>query len=168
MTDEGPVATGRLGYRLEWDPGPGRRLYLRLVRARRAYDVAPSSLQLPGVTITHSSTTVFEGGTPADIVNGALVFAKGSFDASSKSLFATWIEVVKAGAPAARVAGTVSDFVSLSDLRIGGQRVDASNARYVDGEPSALADGRLVMATGEMAERNGVRVFVATQVRFMQ
>ena len=134
----------------------------------RAYDVAPSSLQLPGVTITHSSTTVFEGGTPADIVNGALVFAKGSFDASSKSLFATWIEVVKAGAPAARVAGTVSDFVSLSDLRIGGQRVDASTARFVDGEPSALADGRLVMATGEMAERNGVRVFVATQVRFMQ
>lgn len=134
----------------------------------RAYDVAASSLQLTGVTITHSSTTVFEGGTHADIVNGALVFAKGQFDAASKSLFATWIEVVKGNAPAARVAGTVSDFVSVADLRIGGQRVDASGARFVDGQVSMLTDGRLVMATGEMAERDGVRVFVATQLRFMQ
>jgi len=134
----------------------------------RAYDVAPSSFKLPGVTVTHSSVTVFEGGTYADIANGALVFAKGRLDGSGKHLFATWVEVVKGDAPAARVAGPVSDFVSTSDFRIAGQRVDASAAQIVDGQVSALADGVLVMATGALAERDGVRVFVATTLRFMQ
>lgn len=33
--------TGRLGYRVEWDFAPSSRAYLRLSRARRAYDGAP-------------------------------------------------------------------------------------------------------------------------------
>jgi hypothetical protein len=65
------------------------------------------------------------------------------------------------------VAGTVSDFVSLGDLRIGGQRVDASGATWVGGQSSSLANGAVVMATGSLVERNGVRVFVATKLRFM-
>jgi len=34
-------ATGRLGYRVEWDFAPSSRVYLRLARLRRAYDGAP-------------------------------------------------------------------------------------------------------------------------------
>jgi hypothetical protein len=134
----------------------------------RASDVAPSSFRLPGgMTITHSSATVFEGGTSADIVNGALVFAKGRADSTGRSMFATWVEIVKGEAAGARVAGVVSDFVSLADFRVGGQRVDASGATLVDGQSSALGDGTVVMATGSLVERNGVRVFVVTKLRFM-
>jgi hypothetical protein len=133
----------------------------------RAYDVAPSSFKLPGVTVTHSSATIFEGGTAADISNGALLFAKGRVDPATRSMFASWVEVVKGESPGARVAGTVSDFVSLGDLRIGGQRVDASGATWVGGQSSSLANGAVVMATGSLVERNGVRVFVATKLRFM-
>lgn len=152
--------------RIEFLPDPATAGFS--VVGGRAYDVAPSSFRLPGVTVTHSSATVFEGGTPADIANGALVFAKGRFDPASKSLFATWVEVVKDGSPAARVAGAVSDFVSLADFRVAGQRVDASAAQIVDGQSTALGNGVLVMASGALAERDGVRVFVATQLRFMR
>lgn len=133
----------------------------------RAYDVAPSSFKVPGVTVTHSSATVFEGGTSADITNGALVFAKGRVDAANRSMFASWVEIVKGESVGARVAGSVSDFVSLADLRIGGQRVDASAAQWVDGPSSTMANGVVVMATGSLVERNGVRVFVVSKVRFM-
>lgn len=135
----------------------------------RASDVAPSSFKLPGgITVTHSSATIFEGGTSADIANGALVFAKGRVDGTAKTMFATWVEIVKGESTAARVAGQVSDVVSLSDFRIGGQRVDASSAQLVDGQATALTAGAVVMATGSLAERSGVRVFVATKLRFMQ
>lgn len=138
------------------------------VAGGRAYDVAASSFKLPGVTVTHSSNTVFEGGTSADIVNGVVVYAKGRYDAANKGLFATWVEIVKGDSPASRVAGTISDFVSASDFRIGGQRVDAAGAEVIDGQVSGLGNGVIVMATGSLAERNGVRVFVATKLRFMQ
>jgi Domain of unknown function (DUF5666) len=137
------------------------------VAGGRAYDVAASSFKLPGVTVTHNSHTVFEGGTSSDVANGVLVYAKGRYDAANKALFATWVEVVKGDAPASRVAGAVGDFVSAADFRIGGQRVDASNAEFVEGQSSGLANGVIVMATGSLVERNGARVFVATKLRFM-
>lgn len=138
------------------------------VAGGRASDVAASSFTLPGVTVTHNSNTVFEGGTYADLANGVLVYAKGRYDAKNKALFATWIEIVKGDAPASRVAGAISDFVSSADFRINGQRIDASAAEYVDGTATSLGNGAVVMATGSLVERNGVRVFVATKLRFMQ
>jgi Domain of unknown function (DUF5666) len=133
----------------------------------RAYDVTPSSFRLPGILVTHSSATTFEGGGYNELVNGATVYLKGRLNSSKQGLFATWVDVVKADAATARVLGTVSDFASRSDFRINGQRVDASNAEIADGEVTALIDGAHVMATGALAERDGRRVFVATKLRFM-
>ncbi len=133
----------------------------------RAYDVSPSSFKLPGMTVTHSSATEFEGGTSADVVNGALVVVRGRVGTDKKSLSAAWVEVVGGEAASARALGEVSDFVSLADFRVGGQRVDASAATVADGQVSGLVDGASVMATGSLVLREGVRVFVATQLRFM-
>ena len=137
------------------------------VLSGRAYDVSPSSFKLPGMTVTHSSATMFEGGTSADVASGDLVVVRGRVGTDKKSLSATWVEVAKGESPAARALGEVSDFVSLADFRIAGQRVDAS-AATVDGQVSSLVDGASVMATGSLVLRDGVRVFEATQLRFMQ
>ncbi len=134
----------------------------------RAYDVTGSSFRLPGMTITHSSATIFEGGTSADVVNGALVYVKGRVSSNKQGMFASWVDVVKGDAPAARVLGSISDFSSRSSFRVNGQRVDASGAEIVDGQVSALADGVMVMATGSLVEVDGRRIFVATKLRFMQ
>jgi hypothetical protein len=138
------------------------------VLSGRVYDVASSSFRLPGMTITHSSATVFEGGTAADVENGAQVYVKGRVSSNKQGMFASWVDVVKGDAPAARVLGSISEFSSRSNFRINGQRVDASNADIIDGQVSSMADGVQVMATGSLVEVDGRRIFVATKLRFMQ
>ncbi len=134
----------------------------------RAYDVADGRFKLPSVGVSWTSGTNFEGGEAADIANGVMVFAKGRYDANSKSVAATWIEIVKADSATPRVAGAVSDFVSLADFRIGGQRIDASGAVLLEGQASDLGNGDVVMVSGSIVERNGARVLVANKLRFMQ
>ncbi len=58
------------------------------------------------------------------------------------------------------ISGVVSGFVSISDFLIGSQRVDASNARFDHGAPSALTNGITVMVEGVIV--NGI--LVATEV----
>ncbi len=134
----------------------------------RAFDAVTYRFKLPNVGVNYTAETVIEGGTAADIANGVLVFAKGRFDPATRSVNATWIEVVKADQYVPRVAGSVSGYVSLADFRVGGQRVDASGATLVDGQASDLVNGVAVLATGQLVERDGARVLVATQLRFMQ
>jgi hypothetical protein len=137
------------------------------VLSGRASAVALSSFTLGDVGITHSSATVFEGGTFASLVNGAPVIVKGVYNTQTGALFATWVYLVDASSTALQVGGAVSDFVSVSDFRVNGQRVDASSAQVVDGQVSALADGVFLLVTGELVDRDGSRVFVASRVRFL-
>ena len=58
------------------------------------------------------------------------------------------------------LTGAVSGFVSISDFMIGSQHVNASNARFDHGAPSALANGMTVSVEGVIV--NGI--LVATEV----
>jgi hypothetical protein len=123
---------------------------------------------LPGVGVRYSAQTAFEGGTAADLVNGVLVFAKGRYDAPTKAVVATWIEVVKTDASVPRVAGPVSEFVSLANFRIGGQSVDAAGATILDGTAADVGNGVVVLVQGQLVDRDGKRVLVAQKLRVMQ
>lgn len=136
--------------------------------AGRAYDAVTYRFKLPNVGINYTAQTTIEGGTAADITNGVMVYAKGSFDPATRSINATWIEVVKADQRGPRATGPVSDYVSLANFRVGGQRVDATAATLVDGQAADLANGVPVMVTGSLVERDGERVLVAAKLRFMQ
>ena len=59
-----------------------------------------------------------------------------------------------------KVSGVVSSFVSLADFMIGSRHVDASNARFDHGAPSALINGISVAVEGVLV--NGI--LVATEV----
>jgi len=133
----------------------------------RAFDVADGTFSLPGIGVRFDANTVFDGGSAADLVNGQSVLAKGRFDPTIHALRATWIEIVKAEANAPRVAGPIGDFVSVSDFRVGGQKVDASQASFADGEAASLANGAVVEAVGSLREVAGARVLVATKLRFL-
>ncbi len=89
---------------------------------------------MPGIAVGFNTNTVLEGGTAADLSNGVLVLAKDLFDRTTHAVKATWIEIVRDDAKQPRVSGPVGDFVSASDFRVGGQKVDASQATLVDGE----------------------------------
>ncbi len=58
------------------------------------------------------------------------------------------------------VSGTVSGFVSISDFMIGSQRVNAANARFEHGAPTALVNGLAVTVEGVIV--NGT--LMATEV----
>lgn len=59
--------------------------------------------------------------------------------------------------------GYVSEFRSLADLRVGGQRVDAAQASIVGGSPATLGNGAYVLMEGNMTGG----VFVARRVEIL-
>ncbi|MEI7466483.1 MAG: DUF5666 domain-containing protein, partial [Burkholderiales bacterium] len=135
----------------------------------RVSDFANNSFKLPGgVLVTVNNATVFEGGTLADLANGVEVLAKGLVNGQTKTLTATWIQVRKPDISNVRVAGAVSDFVSVFDFRVGGQRIYNNGATYKDGVAGDLANGRVLEVTGAIvADSAGNKVVKATEVRFL-
>jgi len=95
------------------------------------------------------------------------VLAKGLFDPSSKTVVATWIEIVTLEAGLPRVAGTIGEFKSLADFRIGAQAIDASGATLVDATAAEFGSGAVVEAVGGVSEIGGVRVLQATRLRLL-
>jgi len=133
----------------------------------RAFDVVDGGFKLPGIAVSTGANTVFDGGTAADLANGVMVLAKGTFDPATHSIRASWIEIVKTDTGVPRVAGPVGDFVSAADFRVGGQKVDASQASFADGEAANLGNGAVVEAVGSLNEVAGAKVLVATRLRFL-
>lgn len=133
----------------------------------RAFDVVDGGFKLPGIAVSYTGNTAFAGGSAADLANGVMVLAKGTFDATTHAIKATWIEVVTEDASVPRVAGPVGDFVSAADFRVGGQKVDASGASFADGEAANLGNGVVVEAVGSLSEVAGAKVLVATKLRFL-
>ncbi|AZN36441.1 DUF5666 domain-containing protein [Iodobacter ciconiae] len=95
----------------------------------------------------------------ASLVNGVKVEA--SVLKSGNQLQAQKIEI-KGRASTLEVKGAVSDFVSVSDFKVAGQKTDASKAEFNDGKSSDLASGRVVEVKGAL--NNGV--LIATKVSF--
>lgn len=58
--------------------------------------------------------------------------------------------------------GAISEFVSVADFKVGGNRVNAASAAFVNGTAGALANGRRVAAVGKLSSG----VLLATRVTF--
>ncbi|MBC7717144.1 MAG: hypothetical protein H7143_09435 [Pseudorhodobacter sp.] len=124
------------------------------------------NFKLPGMGVSVSSATVFVGGTAADLSNGVLVQVKGRYNPATKTVAAARLEIVKLEAGLPRVAGAVSEFTSLSNFRIGGQRIDASQAILSDGVAADLKVGALVEVVGTVTGTGDRRVLTATKLHF--
>ena len=144
-------------------------LYLRGV----AYDVTASEFKLAGVTISITAQTKFVGGVASDLSNGSninmqaklivapesMILATGGAvtlpsTAALPKLIAVQIELLqrpKADA-ALSVEGIVSDFTSIGNLRVAGQRVDASLAVIEGGVLGDITNGKTVQVTGQIVD----------------
>lgn len=157
---DGVVQVTRLEFLGDLAPAPA-------VVGGRLYDLVDGGFKLPGMAVSYSADTVFDGGSAADLANGRLVLVKGRFDAATRTVVASWIEIVGADADRPRVAGTVSAVTSAADVLIGTQRIDASSAEFVDGSAADLVPGAVVEAVGTIAVRDGGNVLVASRLRFL-
>jgi Domain of unknown function (DUF5666) len=132
----------------------------------RISNLAESGFKLPGMTVSISATTVYAGGSAADLANGVMVQVKGRYNAETKTVAATKLEIVKVEANTSRVAGTVGEFTSISNFRIGGQKVDASQAALSDGVAADLKVGAVVEVVGTVSGSGDTRVLTATKLHF--
>ncbi len=122
-------------------------------------DVMTTSFKLNGVTVSIANDTVFEDGTAASLVNGARVSVKLKTPTTAEPFVAAKIEFesTQSLTPTVRVESLITDFVSISDLRVGGVKVDASAATFVRGVAGDLANGRRVKVEGVVNEAGVVK-----------
>ena len=131
----------------------------------RISDLAPGGFKLPGMVVSFNDDTVFDGGSRADLGNGVMVLAKGKYNAATKTVAATWVELITEDAYLPRVAGGISEYRSLANFKIGPQRIDASKAVFIHGTADDLAVGVLVEAVGQLVTVDGQRVLQASKLR---
>ena len=129
-----------------------------------AYDVDVSGgvFKLNGTVVRLGSTTTVEGSL-ANLRNGTRVEVYGTVVAGQ--LVASRLQIRTADpVELVRVRGMIGDFVSASDFRVAGQKLDASAATFEPaGRSSAdLANGRFVEARGSVVDG----VLKASKVEF--
>jgi Domain of unknown function (DUF5666) len=123
-------------------------------------DAATGVFKINGTVVRTNTSTTFSGTTTnlktgvhveveGTLVNGELVARKIEFHDAEDN--------VKAA-----VRGDVTDYISSSDFRLNGQKVNASNAVFDNGKASNIANGVQMEAKGKMV--NGV--LVADAVKF--
>lgn len=131
----------------------------------RISELGNGKFKLPGMAVSYTGSTKFEGGNADDLAAGVMVLAKGKFNAATKTVAATWIELITEDAYKPRVAGGISEFKSVANFKMGPQRIDASSATFINGSASDLAVGVLVEVVGELITVDGQRVLKATKLR---
>jgi hypothetical protein len=115
---------------------------------------------LNGTVVSFSGTTLVQGSLDS-LRNGTRVEVEGTVVGGV--LVASRIEIeTQDGSTVARVRGVVSDYVSIANFRVAGQKVDASGATFSGGVAADLANGRQVEARGAAVDG----VLVAVQVTF--
>ncbi|MGB5718627.1 MAG: DUF5666 domain-containing protein [Gammaproteobacteria bacterium] len=111
---------------------------------------------LGGVTVTFEGTTEFED-LPGTVANGQYVEVEGTL-ATASSITASRIELEEEGfddVDEISLEGIVTDFNGISDFRVAGQRVNASNATFEPGSlKTSIADGDQVEVEGSIV--NGI------------
>ncbi len=111
--------------------------------------------RLADVTIHYSASTRFSRLGEGDLANGTRVAVRGDLRINGEELDADEIELEQRGLGRGNRAqvglqGLVTDFQSIADLRVAGQRVDASSAS-IDPPGLVLTDGLLVEVHGRLA-----------------
>ncbi|MGB5180164.1 MAG: DUF5666 domain-containing protein [Gammaproteobacteria bacterium] len=115
------------------------------------------TFMLGGVTVTFDGTTEFED-LPGTVANGQYVEVEGTLETAS-SIAASRIELEEEGfgddVDEISLEGIVTDFNGISDFRVAGQRVNASNATFEPGSlKTSIADGDQVEVEGSIV--NGI------------
>ncbi len=145
--------------RLEFKDAASVPLFLRGI----ASDVTATGFKLAGVAIAINSSTKFEHGTVASLVDGTKVSVTAR-NLAVGGLTAAEVEIAER-APAnlvLSVTGLVSDFVTKANFRVAGQKVDASAASFVGGAETDLLNGKSVTVEGKPTEG----VFKASKLTF--
>ncbi len=124
------------------------------------------SFKLPGMSVNLSTATVLEGGVLTDLSNGVIVVVKGRYNPETKTVTATSLKIVKVDAAVPRVSGTVGEFTSISNFRVGGQKIDASQAALSNGVAADLKTGAVVEVVGTVSGSGDSRVLTATKLHF--
>lgn len=121
---------------------------------------SPARFQVGTLTV-NAANAAFVGGSAANLSNGAKVEIEGT--SSAGVVNAVRIELLSIVPPPTTVIeGTVTDFISVANFQVRGQRVDATNAHFTGGSAAALANGRSVRLTGMISGS----VYAAVSVEF--
>jgi hypothetical protein len=110
-----------------------------------AFEIGPTDLQW-------TSLTVFLGPTNsvADLIDGRVVRVTAAREAGA--LRATQIDARSTLPGTVRIRGTIEQFASPSQFRVGGQRVDAGAARFEPASLAATLDGAYVDVEGSLVD----------------
>ncbi|MCX9155370.1 DUF5666 domain-containing protein [Niveibacterium sp. 24ML] len=132
---------------------PDATVDIKLEGLLYALDSTNKTFIIKGVTVRWNDSTVFDpsSSSAADLANGVKVEVRGSKDGNT--LLATKIEIKRTDLPAiAEVKGVITDFVSASNFKVGGQAITTTSTTiYKDGTASSLAAGRSVEVKGTLS-----------------
>lgn len=142
-----------------FQPAPGMAVF-RSEGGVYEFEAARGAFRLNGTLVIIDGTTQFEG-MRENLRNGVRVEVEGTW--VDGRLIARKIEIKLADdAVRASVKGAVTDYVSASDFRVAGQRVNASQAVLRSGSLERLTNGSSVEARGNVVDG----VLIATELRF--
>ena len=117
------------------------------------------SFKVRGVA-TEASAATFINGTADQLTSGRLVQIKGA--AVGSLVTATSVEYLDSNLNGALLTGRVSEFVSTSNFKLGGQSAAlADSARIIHGNAASIVNGATLWAKGQ---RNAGGTFVASTV----
>jgi hypothetical protein len=119
--------------------------------------------KVAGIPVKVSATTVYLRGTTADVKDGALVEVEGAVAGGVIQARKVKFEDRDGKENEFEFKGAITDFVSISDFKVKGQKIDASKAQIILRQgTSALANGLLVEVKGRSMAGE---VLVATRVK---
>jgi hypothetical protein len=102
--------------------------------------------------VVDASSARYQNGTAADLADGRLVTVRGLV--ANDIVAASSVEFHAGTPPTAttvELEGPITEFVSVADFKVEGQRVDASAARFSGGTAASLANGRRVHVKGPLS-----------------
>ncbi|MGL4576965.1 MAG: DUF5666 domain-containing protein [Burkholderiaceae bacterium] len=119
--------------------------------------------KVAGIAVKVSATTTYLRGTAADLKDGALVEVEGAVTAGVIQARKVKFEDRDGAEVEFEFKGAITDYVSISDFKVKGQKIDASKAELrLRAGASALANGMNVEVKGR--SMNG-DVLIATRVK---
>lgn len=123
--------------------------------------VSPSNFNVNGQKVSTSASTIFEGGTAANLANGRKVEVKGAI--AGGILIATKLAFEDADDEGVEVEGVISDFVSPLSFKVNGISI-TTNAQtvYENGSQAKLANGVRVEIKGKLT----AGILTATRIEF--